>query len=94
MQKSQVMIEQETARPLRPEDVRMARGALNWSLEQLAHESGVHRNTISNFEIGKYAGDPATIAALKRTLESFGVIFPDEGGENACRRGAKFFVAR
>jgi transcriptional regulator with XRE-family HTH domain len=76
------MIEQETARPLRPEDVRMARGALNWSLEQLAHESGVHRNTISNFEIGKYAGDPATIAALKRTLESFGVIFPDEGGEN------------
>ncbi|MFZ1992221.1 MAG: helix-turn-helix domain-containing protein [Alphaproteobacteria bacterium] len=76
------MIEQETARPLRPEDVRMARGALNWSLEQLAHESGVHRNTVSNFEIGKYAGDPATIAALKRTLESFGVIFPDEGGEN------------
>jgi transcriptional regulator with XRE-family HTH domain len=76
------MIEQETARPLRPEDVRMARAALNWSLEQLAQESGVHRNTISNFETGRYAGDPATIAGLKRTLESFGVIFPNEGGED------------
>ena len=76
MQISQVMIEQETARPLRPDDVRMARAALNWSLEQLAQESEVHRNTISNFETGKYAGDPVTIAALKRTLQSFGVIFP------------------
>jgi len=67
---------------MRPEDVRMGRAALNWSLDLLAKESGVHRNTISNFETGKFAGDPATVAAIKRTLESFGVIFPDEDGEN------------
>lgn len=68
---------------MKPEDVRMARAALNWSLEQLAQASGIHRNTISNFETGKYAGDPATVVAIKRTLESFGVIFPDEAGENS-----------
>lgn len=68
---------------MKPEDVRMARAALNWSLEQLAQASGIHRNTISNFETGKYAGEPATLATIKRTLESVGVIFPDEAGENS-----------
>jgi transcriptional regulator with XRE-family HTH domain len=92
VQITQVMFEQASARPIKPEDVRMARAALNWSLEQLAHVSGVHRNTISNFETGRYAGDPATVAALKRTLESFGVIFPDEGGENPNTALRRFHV--
>ncbi len=77
---------------MKPEDVRMARAALNWSLEQLAQASGIHRNTISNFETGKYAGDPATVAAIKRTLESFGVIFPDEAGENSTVTLRRFQV--
>ena len=77
---------------MKPEDVRMARAALNWSLEQLAHESGVHRNTISNFKTGKYAGDPATVATIKRTLEAFGVIFPDEKGENSTVTLRRFQV--
>lgn len=77
---------------MKPDDVRMARAALNWSLEQLAQASGIHRNTISNFETGKYAGDPATIAAIKRTLESFGVIFPDEAGETSTVTLRRFQV--
>jgi transcriptional regulator with XRE-family HTH domain len=61
-----------------PEQVRMARASLNWSLDRLAEKSGVHRNTISNFEISKYAGDPQTIDAIKGALESAGVIFDGE----------------
>ena len=61
----------------------MGRAALNWSLDQLAQASRVHRNTISNFETGKYNGEPEKLAAIKRALQSAGVIFPDEAGETA-----------
>lgn len=53
----------------------MARAALNWSLRELAEAAGVHRNTISNFETGKYAGDPATTDAIRAALETAGVEF-------------------
>lgn len=59
----------------------MARAALNWSLGELAEAAGVHRNTISNFETGKYAGDPEKLAAIRVALESAGVIFVTENGE-------------
>jgi transcriptional regulator with XRE-family HTH domain len=63
-----------------PEQIRMARAALYWSVEQLAEAAGVHRNTVSNFETGKYAGDPETRAAIKCALISAGVVFPEENG--------------
>ena len=77
---------------MRPEQVRTARALLNWSLDQLAEVSGVHRNTISNFETGKYGGDPEKLAAIKRGLESFGVIFIDENGEGSGVRLRRFRV--
>ena len=58
----------------------MARAALNWSLEALAKAAGVHRNTISNFETEKYAGDPEKLAAIQRALEAAGIEFTN-GGE-------------
>ncbi|MBM3550854.1 MAG: helix-turn-helix transcriptional regulator [Alphaproteobacteria bacterium] len=68
---------------MQPEQMRAARATLNWSLERLAEASGVHRNTISNFETRKYDGDPDKLAAVKRALESAGVIFIEENGEAA-----------
>lgn len=59
----------------------MARAALNWSLQQLADAAGVHRNTINNFETGKYGGRPEALAAIRAALESAGVIFVEENGE-------------
>lgn len=59
----------------------MARAALRMTLEQLAAVSGVHRNTISNFETEKFAGDERTIAAIRSALEAAGVIFVEENGE-------------
>jgi transcriptional regulator with XRE-family HTH domain len=60
---------------VKPAQVRMARAALNWSLSDLAKAAGVHRNTVSNFETGKFAGDPEKLAAMRRALESAGVEF-------------------
>ena len=65
---------------MKPAQVRMARAALNWTLSDLAEASGVHRNTISNFETGKYAGSPEALAAIRAGLEGAGIIFIDRNG--------------
>ena len=61
----------------------MARAALNWTVRDLAAVTGLHRNTISNIEIGKYAGDPATLTLIKDVLTREGVVFIDENGGGA-----------
>lgn len=60
--------------------VRAARGLVNWSVRELAERSGIHRNTITNFETGKSAGDPGTLAAIRAALEAAGVVFIAENG--------------
>jgi len=70
----------------------MARALLNWSLDDLAAAAGVHRNTISNFETGKYEGDPKKLGAIRGALESAGVIFVDENGEGSGARLRRFRV--
>lgn len=60
---------------MKPAQVRMARAALNWSLADLAEASGVHRNTISNIETGRYAGSPESLTAIRAALEAQGVEF-------------------
>lgn len=66
---------------MKPAQVRMARAALNWSLADLAAASGVHRNTISNFETERYGGSDEALAAIRQALEAAGVIFVEENGE-------------
>lgn len=61
--------------------IRAARALLNWSVRELAAESGIHRNTISNIETGKSGGDPETLTALRGALEAAGVIFVETNGE-------------
>jgi transcriptional regulator with XRE-family HTH domain len=58
----------------------MARAALNWTVRDLAEATGLHRNTVTNIEVGRYAGDPATLAVLEKVLSSAGVEFIDENG--------------
>jgi len=58
----------------------MARAALNWTVRDLAAATGLHRNTITNIEVGRYAGDPATLSLIKETLIREGVVFIDENG--------------
>ena len=63
--------------------VRMARAALNWTVRDLAAATGLHRNTITNIEVGRYAGDPATLTLIRDVLSREGVEFIDENGGGA-----------
>jgi transcriptional regulator with XRE-family HTH domain len=73
-------------RLVKPAQVRMARVALNWSSADLAKASGVHRNTISNIETGKCAGNDASLASIRSALEAAGVEFiPENGGGAGVR---------
>jgi len=66
--------------------VRMARAALNWTVRDLAEAAGLHRNTITNIEVGRYAGDPQTLAIIEKVLTRAGVVFIDENGGGAGAR--------
>jgi transcriptional regulator with XRE-family HTH domain len=58
----------------------MARAALNWTVRDLAEAAGLHRNTITNIETGRYAGDSETLATIAEVLKRAGVEFIDENG--------------
>jgi transcriptional regulator with XRE-family HTH domain len=60
--------------------VRMARAALNWTVRDLAEAAGLHRNTVTNIEVGRYAGDPETLSIIKKVFEVAGVEFIEENG--------------
>ena len=74
---------------MKPVQSKMARAAVGWSIKDLADAAGVHTNTIANFEVGRYRGDPETLAAIRRVLESAGVEFIEENGGGAGVRLAK-----
>jgi DNA-binding XRE family transcriptional regulator len=69
----------------------MARAALNWTVRDLAEATGLHRNTINNIEVGRYVGDPKTLAAIERIFTRAGVEFTngDAPGVRLKKRGPK-----
>ena len=66
--------------PVTSAQVRMARAALDWTVRDLAEATGLHRNTINNIEVGRYAGDPKTLDLIESTLRKAGVEFIAENG--------------
>jgi DNA-binding XRE family transcriptional regulator len=58
----------------------MARAALNWTVRDLAEATGLHRNTITNIEVGRYAGDRKSLELIELVLMKAGVEFIDENG--------------
>jgi transcriptional regulator with XRE-family HTH domain len=58
----------------------MARAALGWTVRDLAEAAGLHRNTITNLEVGRYAGDAQTLSIIEKVLKRAGVDFIDENG--------------
>jgi transcriptional regulator with XRE-family HTH domain len=61
-----------------PEQSRMARAALKWSLTDLAAEAGVGRATAARFELGEPV-TAETVAALRGAFEAKRVRFIDKG---------------
>jgi DNA-binding XRE family transcriptional regulator len=66
--------------PVTNAQVRMARAALGWTVRDLAEATGLHRNTINNIEVGRYAGDPRTLEIIEQKLRAAGIEFIDENG--------------
>jgi transcriptional regulator with XRE-family HTH domain len=66
--------------PVTSAQLRMARAALNWTVRDLAEATGLHRNTITNIEIGRYAGDQKSLKRIESVLRKAGVEFIDENG--------------
>jgi transcriptional regulator with XRE-family HTH domain len=64
-----------------PAQCRAARGLLNWNQDDLATRAEVSDVTVRNFENEKSTPQRATLAAVRRALESAGVIFVEENGE-------------
>jgi transcriptional regulator with XRE-family HTH domain len=58
----------------------MARAALNWTVRDLAKASGLHRNTITNIEVGRYAGNQDSIALIESVFQKAGVEFLPQNG--------------
>jgi len=54
--------------------VRMARGALGWSVQKLGEQANVNKNTVVRFEHNKPT-TPPTIEKIQRTLEGEGIDF-------------------
>jgi transcriptional regulator with XRE-family HTH domain len=69
----------------------MARAALNWTVRDLAQATGLHRNTINNIEVGRYMGDPKSLAIIEKILIRAGVEFTngDAPGVRLKKRGSK-----
>jgi transcriptional regulator with XRE-family HTH domain len=66
--------------PMTSAQLRMARAAVNWTVRDLAQATGLHRNTITNIEIGRYAGDQKSLERIEAVLRKAGVEFIDENG--------------
>lgn len=58
----------------------MARAALNWTVRDLADATGLHRNTITNIEVGRYSGEPETLNLIECALIREGIVFIEENG--------------
>ena len=61
--------------------MRMARAALNWTVRDLAEATGLHKNTITNIEIGRYAGDEKSLERIESVLRKAGVEFSTKTAE-------------
>ena len=58
----------------------MARAALDWTVRDLAEATGLHRDTITNIEVGRYAGTQDSIALIESVLRKAGVEFLPQNG--------------
>lgn len=58
-----------------PEQCRMARAALGWSLIDLADKAGISMATVARFERGDARPHALSLQRIRQALEDAGVIF-------------------
>ncbi len=68
--------------------IRMARGAMRWSVQELSEASGVSTSTIKRMELhdGETGSTVANLRAVQAAFERNGVVFVFEGAETGAVR--------
>jgi len=61
------------------DQVRMARSALRWTVQELAAKAAISKNTVTAVEADGDA-HATTLAAIQHALEAAGVVFIAENG--------------
>jgi DNA-binding XRE family transcriptional regulator len=74
--------EKRMVKPLTSSQIRAARALLRWTVDDLAREAALGRNTILRAEVadGQTSLTAANDLAIRRALEAAGVEFIDEDG--------------
>lgn len=75
-----------------PVQLRMARAALQWSLDDLASRSGMSADEIANLEKEKVAGPREAVERVRSVLEDAGVEFLDDGAPGVRLRPHAGFI--
>jgi transcriptional regulator with XRE-family HTH domain len=70
------------------------RAALNWTVGDLAEATGLHRNTITNIETGRYAGDQTSLELIESVFKNAGIDFIEENGGGPVVRLRKRLTLR
>jgi transcriptional regulator with XRE-family HTH domain len=65
----------------------MARAALNWTVRDLAEATGLHRNTITNIEVGRYAGNQDSLEQIESVFRNGGIEFLADNGVRLLKPG-------
>lgn len=60
--------------------IRAARGLLNWTVAHLAQKVGVGTTTVSAIETGRSSGSVEVLSAIVYTLQAAGVELTEDGG--------------
>ena len=63
---------------------------MNWTVRDLAEATGLHRNTINNIEVGRYAGDPESLVVIETVLTRAGVEFTNGNRPGVRLRKGRF----
>lgn len=68
-----------------PNQIRAARGLLDWTVAELGEKVGVGATTISAIETGRSAGSLEVLTAICYAFQSAGVIMTEDGGVKPFR---------
>lgn len=80
--------ENQAIAPITPAQIRAARGLLNWSVSELAEQTGLAMNTVRKAEDARHfrSLNKPNAALLKSTLEAAGVVFISADTQGAGAR--------
>lgn len=81
------------SRPFTPLMCRAGRALLDWSQPQLSQASGLGLSTVVDFERNRRKVSGDAIGALRRALETAGVVFLEEGDVTAGGPGVRLKLA-